>query len=136
MDKYLHGTMASVVSARMCALRYQKQRVYAKQSEAKILKKIIILGPRSAILGPQFCRNLVLGPHYLGSGELRPLDPLDSPLLLTIKHCPTLNIFNGDKQMFMEFLVMEWKGVVQMKKTSSCRLGSRAYLRALEALEF
>ena len=38
--------------------------------------------------------------------------------------------------MFVEFLVMECKGVAQIKKTSSCRLGSRACLRAMEVLEF
>ena len=38
--------------------------------------------------------------------------------------------------MFVEFLVMECKGVAKKKKISSCRLGSRACLRALEALEF
>ena len=42
--------------------------------------------------------------------------PINPPLLLTIKHCQALNIFNGGKQMFMEFLVMEFKGVAQMKK--------------------
>ena len=53
MDTYMHETMASIVS----------------------LEKFIILGPKTAILGPQFCRNLVLGPHFWwpgGSGPLRP----------------------------------------------------------------
>ena len=34
----------------------------------KFLKKMIILGPKSAMLGPQFCRILVLGPHFWWSG--------------------------------------------------------------------
>ena len=38
--------------------------------------------------------------------------------------------------MFMELLVMECKRVAQIKKISSCRLGPRACLRALEALGF
>ena len=29
---------------------------------------MIILGPKTAILGPQFCRNLVLGPQFWWSG--------------------------------------------------------------------
>ena len=29
---------------------------------------MIILGPKTAILGPQFCRILVLGPHIWWSG--------------------------------------------------------------------
>ena len=72
-------------------LQYWKSRIYAEQSEAKILKKIIIFGHRSTILGPQFCKKkkLVLGPPILGSGEPGPLDP---PLLLAIKHCQVQNI--------------------------------------------
>ena len=37
------------------------------------LKKMIILGPKTAILGPQFCRILVLGPHFWWSGGPGPL---------------------------------------------------------------
>ena len=42
-------------------------------SEARLtfLKKKIILGPKTAILGPQFCRSLVLGPHFWWSGGPR-----------------------------------------------------------------
>ena len=32
---------------------------------------MIILGPKTAILGPQFCRILVLGPHFWWSGGAR-----------------------------------------------------------------
>ena len=35
---------------------------------------MLILGPKTAILGPQFCRILMLGPHFWSSGEA-PLDP-------------------------------------------------------------
>ena len=53
--------------------QYLKSRIYAEQSEAKILKKIIIEGHRSTILRPQYCKkNLVLGPYILGSGEPGP----------------------------------------------------------------
>ena len=34
----------------------------------KFLKKMIILGPKTAILGPQFCRILLLGPQFWWSG--------------------------------------------------------------------
>ena len=48
----------------------------------KFLKKMIILGPKTAILGPQFCRILVLGPHFWWSGGAGPPGPpLDPPLL-------------------------------------------------------
>ena len=32
---------------------------------------MIILGPKTAILGPQFCRILVLGPHFWWSRGAR-----------------------------------------------------------------
>ena len=43
---------------------------------------MIILGPKTAILGPQFCRILVLGPHFWWSGGPGPGAPLDPPLPL------------------------------------------------------
>ena len=36
---------------------------------------MIILGPKTAILGPQFCRLLVLGPHFWWSGGRAPGAP-------------------------------------------------------------
>ena len=52
------------------------------EARLKFLKKLIILGPKTAILGPQFCRILVLGPHFWWSGGARaPGAPLDPPLL-------------------------------------------------------
>ena len=36
---------------------------------------MIILGPKTAILGPQFCRSLVLGPHFWWSGGPGPPGP-------------------------------------------------------------
>ena len=51
---------------------------------------MIILGPKTAILGPQFCRILVLGPHFWGSGGAQaPEAPLDLPLSFHIS-IPTL----------------------------------------------
>ena len=45
---------------------------------------MIILGPKTAILGPRFCRILVLGPHFWwsgGGGGAGPRGPpLDPPL--------------------------------------------------------
>ena len=40
---------------------------------------MIILGPKTAILWPQFCRILVLGPKFWWSGGARP--PPDPPLV-------------------------------------------------------
>ena len=36
---------------------------------------MIILGPKTAILGPQFCRILMLGPHFWWSGGPGPQGP-------------------------------------------------------------
>ena len=53
----------------------------ASEERLKFLKKMIILGPKTAILGPQFCRILVLGPHFWWSGGAQaPGTPLDPPL--------------------------------------------------------
>ena len=41
----------------------------------KFLKKMIILGPKTAILGLQFSRILVVGPHFWWSGGLGPRGP-------------------------------------------------------------
>ena len=47
---------------------------------------MIILGPKTAILGPQFCRILVLGPHFWWSGGPRPPEPPLDPPLLYVQH--------------------------------------------------
>ena len=61
MDTYMHKTMASIASL-------EKIEIIRSEARLKFLKKMIILGPKTAILGPQFCRILVLGPHFWWSG--------------------------------------------------------------------
>ena len=46
----------------------RSQQFMPNEARLKFLKKMIILGPKTAILGPQFCRILVLGPHFWWSG--------------------------------------------------------------------
>ena len=59
MDK----TMVSIASLeKIEAIR--SQEFMPSKARLKFLKKMIILGPKTAILGPQFCRILVLGPHF------------------------------------------------------------------------
>ena len=41
------------------------------EARLKFLKKMIILGPKTAILGPQFCRILVLGSQFWWPGGAR-----------------------------------------------------------------
>ena len=52
----------------------------ASEARLKFLKKVITLGPKTAILGPQFCRILVLGPQFWWSEGPDPRGPpLDRP---------------------------------------------------------
>ena len=76
MDTYMHKTMASVVSLGKIEIIRSREFMPSKAT-LKFLKKMIILGPKTAILGPQFCRILVLGPHFWWSGG----PPPDPPLL-------------------------------------------------------
>ena len=82
MDTYMHKTMASIVSTvsleKIEIIR--SQELMQSEARLKCLKKMIILGPKTAILGPQFCRILVLGPHFWLSGGAGGPAPLDPPL--------------------------------------------------------
>ena len=72
MDTYMHKSMASVASLKKIEI-IRSQEFMLRKARLKFLKKKkIILGPKTAILGPQFCRILVLGPHFWWSGEARP----------------------------------------------------------------
>ena len=74
MDTYMHKTMVSVVSLEKIDI-IRSQEVMPSEARLKFLKKMIILGPKTAILGPQFCRILVLGPHFWWSGGAQALGP-------------------------------------------------------------
>ena len=79
MDTYMHKTMVSVASLEKIEI-IRSEEFMPSEVRLKFLKKII-LGSKTAILGPQFCRILVLGPHFWWSGGPRPLGlPLDPPL--------------------------------------------------------
>ena len=67
MDTYMHKTMVSVASLEKIEI-IRSQEFMPSKARLKFLKKMIILGPKTAILGPQFCRILVLGPHFWWSG--------------------------------------------------------------------
>ena len=74
----MHKTMVSVASVEKIEI-IRSQEFMPSQAMLKFLKKKrIILGPKTAILGPQFCRILVLGPHFWWSGApppwIRPCD--------------------------------------------------------------
>ena len=59
----------------------------ASEARLNLLKKMIILQPQTAILGPQFCRILVLGPQILWSGWPGPPGPPGSAPVL-VCHIP------------------------------------------------
>ena len=67
MDTYMHKTMVSVASLGKIEI-IKSEEFMPSKARLKFLKKMIILGPKTAILGPQFCRILVLGPHFWWSG--------------------------------------------------------------------
>ena len=80
MDTDMHKTMASIASLEKIETT-RSQEFMPSEVRLKFLIKMIILGPKTAILGPQFCRILVLGPHFWWSGgALAPRAPLDLPL--------------------------------------------------------
>ena len=80
MDTYMHKTMVSVVSLEKIEIIRSQEFMQVKWGW-NFWKKMIILGPKTAILGPHFCRILVLGPHFWWSGGARaPGAPLDPPL--------------------------------------------------------
>ena len=82
MDTHMDKTMVSVASLEKIEI-IRSQELMPSEVRLKFLKKMIILEPKTAILGPQFCRILVLGPHFWWSGGARaqaPGAPLDPPL--------------------------------------------------------
>ena len=81
MDTYMHKTMVSVASLEKIEI-IRSQEFMPSKVRLKFLKKMIILGPKTAILGPQFCGILVLGPQFWWSGG--PRAPLDLPLIVHV----------------------------------------------------
>ena len=63
----MHKTMASVASLEKIEI-IRSQEFMRSEARLKFLKKMIILGPKTAILGPKFCTILVLGPQFWWSG--------------------------------------------------------------------
>ena len=70
----MHKTMASVVSLEKIEI-IRSQEFMPSKARLKFLKKMIILGPKTAILGPQFCRFWHWGLMFGGQGGPGPLGP-------------------------------------------------------------
>ena len=105
MDTYMHKTMVSVASLEKIEI-IRSQEFMPSEARQKFLKKMIILGPKTAILGPQFCRILVLGPHFWWSGGSGPRGPLDPPLVIARDGTKIFLLYQiiGFHQMFFDWL--------------------------------
>ena len=72
----MHKAMVSVASLEKIEI-IRSQEFMPSEARLKFLKKMIILGPKTAILGPQFwCWGLIFG----GQGGARDPGPPDPPL--------------------------------------------------------
>ena len=75
MDTCVHKTMVSVVSLEKIEI-IRSQEFMPSEARLKFLKKIIILGPKTAIVGPKFwCWGLIFG----GQGQPPPPPPRIHP---------------------------------------------------------
>ena len=79
MDKCMHKTMASIASWEKIEIIRSQEFMPSKVRLKFLKKKMIILGPKTAILGPQFCRILVLGPQFWWLGGSGPRAPWICP---------------------------------------------------------
>ena len=55
MDTNMHKIMVSIASLEKIEI-IRSQELMPSKARLKLLKKMIILGPKTAILEPQFCR--------------------------------------------------------------------------------
>ena len=67
MDRYVHKTMASVASLEKIEI-IRNEEFMLSEARLKFLKKMIVLGPKTAILGPQLCRIWCWGLIFGGQG--------------------------------------------------------------------
>ena len=63
MDTYMHKTVVSVASLEKIEI-IRSREFMPSEARLKFVKKNDYFRIKTAILGPQFCRILVLGPHF------------------------------------------------------------------------
>ena len=80
MDTYMHKTMASVASLEKIEI-IRSQEFLSSKMRLKFLKKMIILGPKTAILGLNFVEFWCWGLIFGGQGGRVPGPPLLDPAL-------------------------------------------------------
>ena len=121
MDTNMHKTMGSVVSLEKIEI-IRSQEFMPSEARLKFLKKMIILGPKIAILGPQFCRSLVLGPHFWWSGGgPGPRGPLREPEYQNCVDPPT-----GDR-ILMAFNFLPYNNLLKFTNFSLSKSDILAY---------
>ena len=91
----MHKTMASVASLEKIEIIRSEEFMPSKVRLKFLKKKMIILGPKTAILGPQFCRILVLGPHFWWLGGA--WAPQSTPALRRILSYLIINYVTDNK---------------------------------------
>ena len=74
MDTYMHKTMVSVASLEKIKI-IRSEEFMPSKARLKFLKKMIILGPKTAILGPQFVEFWCWGLIFGGQGGPGPVGP-------------------------------------------------------------
>ena len=75
----MHKTMVSVVSLEKIEI-IRSEEFMPSEARLKFLKKMIILGPKTAILGLNFAEFWYWGLIFGGQGAQAPRAPLDLPL--------------------------------------------------------
>ena len=75
----MHKTMVSVVSLEKIEI-IRSEEFMLSEARLKFLKKMIILGPKTAILGLNFAEFWCWGLIFGGRGAQAPRAPLDLPL--------------------------------------------------------
>ena len=97
MDTYMHKIMVSVRSLEKIEI-IRSQEFMPSEVTLKFLKKMIILGPKTPILGPQFwCWGLIFG----GQGGLGPWGPLDLPL----HNLSEITVIKSNKSQFIAIVL-------------------------------
>ena len=86
MDTYMHKTMVSIASLEKIEI-IRSQEFTPSEARLKFLKKMIILGPKTAILGHQFvefwCWGLIFGPPWIHPWPV-------TPALVTLNEHPII----------------------------------------------
>ena len=82
MDTYIHKTITSIASLEKIEI-IRSQEFMPSKARLKFLKKMIILGPKTAILGLNFVEFWCWGLIFGGRGAGPPGPSLDPPVVFS-----------------------------------------------------